>query len=107
MCATTVLNQYTLLWIEQLIEVSLTILEYYTISILSMISLHIAADVVTSLIGHYRFATLHNTLNNYFVYSNSCDVALDCFHAVVQSHRARNNNVMHCVHVQALNFTDH
>ena len=50
MCTTIVLNQYTLLWIEQLIEVSLTILEYYTISILSMISLPIAADVVTSLI---------------------------------------------------------
>ena len=50
MCATIVLNQYTLLWIEQLIEVSLTILEYYAISILSMISLGIAADVVTSLI---------------------------------------------------------
>ena len=50
MCTTIVLNQYTLLWIEQLIEVSLTILEYYAISILSMISLPIAADVVTSLI---------------------------------------------------------
>ena len=50
MCATIVLNQYTLLWIEQLIEVSLAVLEYYAISILSMISLHIAADVVTSLI---------------------------------------------------------
>ena len=50
MCTTIVLNQYTLLWIEQLIEVSLTILEYYAISILSMISLGIAADVVTSLI---------------------------------------------------------
>ena len=54
MCTTIVLNQYTLLWIEQLIEVSLTILEYYTISILSMISLPIAADVVTSLIRTLR-----------------------------------------------------
>ena len=34
MCATIVLNQYTLLWIEQLIEDSLTVLEYYAISIL-------------------------------------------------------------------------